>query len=80
MDLDLLRRWLDEYGRAWETRDRDAVGKIFAEDATYQETPFTAPMRRRSAIMDYWSHVPLTQENIHFNAVVANSDDVAIVH
>jgi len=65
----------------WETRDPEAAGKLFAQNATYQETPFAAPMRGRSAIVEYWSHVPRTQEEIHFTSeVVVNTDDVAFVH
>ena len=76
-----MKRWLDAYGRAWEVGDPEAVGSLFAEDARYQETPFTAPMRGRSAIMEYWSHIRRTQEKIHFNAkVLANTGNLAIIH
>jgi len=49
MTEQLLRSWLDTYGRAWETRDPEAVVALFTEDGTYQETPFVEPMRGRSA-------------------------------
>lgn len=58
--------WLEAYKKAWETRDPKAAGKLFTEDATYRETPFDNLMRGRTAIIEYWSDVPKSQENIHF--------------
>jgi ketosteroid isomerase-like protein len=81
MNLRSLQLWLDAYGRAWETRDPRAAGLLFTEDATYQETPFDKPMRGRSEIVEYWSHVPRTQEDIHFShETVTVTGDIAIVH
>ena len=82
MNRESVQGWLEGYGRAWESRDPEAVGKLFADDATYQETPFTQPMRGREAIQQYWSEVVATaQEQIRFGyevlAVVENS---AIAH
>jgi hypothetical protein len=53
--------------QAWEKRDSNAAGMLFTEDAAYQENPFDQPMRGRSAKIEYWTHVPRTQENIHFS-------------
>lgn len=82
MNRDELKRWLDAYGRAWETRDSDLVVTLFAEDATYQETPFVEPMRGRAAIHDYWElKVVHTQEQVKFgHAVLAAADDTGIAH
>jgi len=44
MTEEMVRSWLDAYGRAWETRDPEAVVRLFTEDGTYQETPFVEPM------------------------------------
>jgi len=43
--LEELDRWLDAYGRAWETHDPDATLACFAEDAVYQWGPFGATVR-----------------------------------
>ena len=82
MKSESLRTWLEAYGRAWETRDPEAVRRLFAEDATYQETPFTQPMRGPDAIQQYWSQVVATaQEHIRFGyEVLAVAEDSAIVH
>jgi len=77
-----LRAWLESYRLAWEARDPEAVGRLFAEDATYQETPFTRPMQGRGAIQQYWSDVvAAAQEQIRFGyEVLAAREDSAIVH
>jgi SnoaL-like domain len=58
--------WLDSYGQAWESRDPQAAANLFAEEGTYQVTPFVEPMRGRPAILAYWTHVAKTEQNIHF--------------
>jgi len=58
--------WLDAYGRAWETRDPKAAADLFAEDGAYQVTPFLEPMRGRPAILEYWTHVAQTEQDIRF--------------
>jgi hypothetical protein len=66
-----FRAWLEAYGRAWEGRDPGAAAGLFAEEATYQETPFDAPLRGRDAIRGYWAEVPRSQEAIRFGFDVA---------
>jgi hypothetical protein len=58
--------WLDSYGRAWEARNPQAAADLYAEDGTYQVTPFLEPMRGKPAILEYWTHVAQTQQNIQF--------------
>ena len=67
MDSEVFGRWLDAYGRAWETKDPEAAADLFVEDATYYETPFDQPMRGRAEIMEYWSGVPRSQDEIRFS-------------
>jgi nuclear transport factor 2 (NTF2) superfamily protein len=71
-----LERWLDAYGRAWETMDPDAAIALFTEDASYQETPYDDPMRGSDQIRAYWAGVPEAQRDIRFEheilAVVGN--------
>ncbi len=82
MTRDELKSWLDAYGRAWETRDPDLVVTLFAEDATYQETPFVEPMRGRPAILAYWSEkVAAWQEQCRFgHEILAVAEDTGIAH
>ncbi len=70
MDQETFKTWLDAYGRAWETRDAEAAADLFAEDATYRVSPFEEPMRARSAILEYWSNVARSQEQIRFGSEI----------
>jgi SnoaL-like protein len=74
MTEDMLRSWLDAYGRAWEARDPEAVIALFAEDGTYQETPFVEPMCGRPAIAAYWSRATGPHTNVHFEYEVLALD------
>jgi hypothetical protein len=66
MTLQAFDDWLDSYGHAWETRNAQAAAGLYAEDGTYQVTPFLEPMRGKQAILEYWAHVAHTQQNIQF--------------
>jgi hypothetical protein len=61
-----FKSWLEAYGRAWVGRNPQAAADLFAEDGTYQVTPFVEPMRGRPAIFEYWSNVARTQQDIQF--------------
>jgi hypothetical protein len=69
-----LERWLEAYGRAWETLDAKAAAELFTVDATYQETPFVASLKGRSAILEYWRHVARTQEKVRFRFEIVSCD------
>ena len=67
IDNDTLTRWLEAYGRAWETRDADLVATLFTGDASYQETPYAEPFRGRDGVHAYWSRVTADQRDIAFS-------------
>ena len=67
MTRETFSAWLGKYGRAWETRDAKAAAELYAEDGTYQVTPFVEPMRGRAAILDYWTNVARTEEQVQFS-------------
>jgi len=48
-------------------RDPAAATALYAENATYQVTPFDEPFRGRDAIYEYWDGVAKTQERIQFD-------------
>jgi len=66
MTLQGFDDWLDAYGRAWESRNPQAAADLYAEDGTYQVTPFLEPMRGKQAILKYWTHVAQTEQTIQF--------------
>jgi hypothetical protein len=79
IDLAAFKSWLDAYGRAWESRDPQAAAGLFAEEGTYQVTPFLEPMRGRKAIFEYWSHVAQTEEDIRFGyEILAVTPEISI--
>lgn len=83
MDRQSLQIWLQAYARAWMNRDAEAAVELYADDATYQEAPFSPPMRGREAILSYWKNVARTQEDIHVECrpiAVAGEDCFAHWH
>jgi hypothetical protein len=46
-DVVAFKSWLDAYGLAWENRNPEAAAELFAENGTYQVTPFLEPMCRK---------------------------------
>lgn len=66
MTRESFAAWLEAYGRAWEARDPAAAAHLYADEGTYQVTPFLEPMRGRAAILEYWKHVAQTEEDIRF--------------
>jgi hypothetical protein len=70
MELKSFRSWLEAYGAAWVARDPEASAALFEEDGTYQVTPFLEPIRGRRAILEYWTQVARTQEDISFGCEV----------
>lgn len=65
-DAATFKSWLDAYGQAWSKRDPEAAAALFAENGTYQVTPFLKPMCGRKAIFEYWTEVARTEENVEF--------------
>jgi uncharacterized protein (TIGR02246 family) len=57
MDRSAVQAWLDRYVDAWRSYDPDAIGALFAEDATYRYHPYDPEdevLRGRDAIVADW--------------------------
>ena len=67
MNRESFQRWLDSYGHAWIGRDPAAAAALYADDASYQVTPFSEPLHGRDAIYEYWEGVAKTEERIQFD-------------
>lgn len=79
MNRDSFDAWLDVYGKAWMNRNAEAAASLYAEDATYQVTPFDEPLKGRAAIYEYWRGVTTTEENIAFDyEILAVTDEMGI--
>ncbi len=51
---DSVRKWLQDYVRAWQSYDREAIGTLFSEEAGYRYNPYDEPVRGRKAIIENW--------------------------
>jgi ketosteroid isomerase-like protein len=49
-----VQAWLDDYVDAWRSYDRDAIGALFGDDASYAYYPYEEPLRGREAIVASW--------------------------
>jgi hypothetical protein len=79
MDRPSFESWLEAYGRAWRDRNPQAAANLFIEDGTYQVKPFVEAMCGRPAILEYWSQVARTQQDIQFGyEVLAVTAEVGI--
>jgi len=79
LDAADVERWLAAYGTAWESKNADAAAELFAENASYHETPYADPFRGREGISEYWARVTADQTDIDFQAeVVGVVDDIGI--
>jgi SnoaL-like domain len=60
-------KWMQGYLQAWETRDADAVVKLFTPGGVYQSIPGVASQTfvGRKAIHKYWFDVTRPQSMIH---------------
>ena len=50
--------WLDRYVAAWKSGDREAIGDLFSEDASYRYHPYDEPTVGRDAIVASWLEDP----------------------
>ena len=62
------RQLVDAFGAAWERGDVEAILAVFTPDATFVETPFSAPAKGIAAIRDYWKDIPSTQADVSFRS------------
>jgi ketosteroid isomerase-like protein len=69
-------KWLQDYRRAWETRDADMAACLFTRDIHYQEKPFDEAIVGRDAVRSYWKNATDQQEDIHFTV----KDSITVGH
>jgi len=54
MDHQIAQQWLDRYVAAWLSYDRDAIGSLFSDDASYRYHPWDEPVIGRDAVVASW--------------------------
>ena len=57
---------VEKFGKAWEVGKPDEIAELFTEDGVFSASPFEAPLRGRSAIVEYWKDIPREQAEIAF--------------
>lgn len=57
---------VEKFGKAWEVGKPDEIAELFTEDGVLCASPFEAPLRGRSAIVEYWKDIPREQAEIAF--------------
>jgi ketosteroid isomerase-like protein len=62
------RTIIDTFGKGWSKPDIDLLMSIFAPDAVFVETPFSASTRGSEAIRRWWLDVPFSQSEITFSS------------
>ena len=62
------RTIIDTFGKGWSKPDIDLLMSIFAPDAVFVETPFSASIRGSEAIRRWWLDVPFSQSEITFSS------------
>lgn len=70
MNIKSFTRWLEGYKNAWEKCDPEAAAGLFAEGASYHETPFAEPAVGKDAIQQYWSNATSFQTGVEFHSEV----------
>ena len=74
-----IHEFMQGYKAAWEGRDERRLCQLFADDATYHNTPFAA-QRGHDEIAKYWQRVKL-QEDVHLDyEVIAQTRSGGIAH
>ena len=66
IDRQTIHTWIEGYQRAWQTDDRQMIGRLFAEDARYFLTPFDDPWQGRAAIVERFRKEPEPTERWTF--------------
>jgi ketosteroid isomerase-like protein len=54
VNRDDVMRWVTGYERAWRDGDREAVVRLFTEDARYRPSPYEEPEVGHAAIQAFW--------------------------
>ena len=64
----LGRTLIDTFGKGWTHGAVDQMMSVYAPDAVFIETPFSAPLSGADAIRSYWAEMPYNQSEVTFTA------------
>jgi hypothetical protein len=69
-----IHAWMDGYVRAWRSNDPADIRPLFADDATYQMSPFASQVRGRDAIIADWQERSDEPDTWNFDYEVVCAD------
>jgi ketosteroid isomerase-like protein len=64
----LGRTLIDTFGKGWTHVAVDQMMSVYAPDAVFIETPFSAPLTGADAIRGYWAEMPYNQSEVTFTS------------
>jgi hypothetical protein len=64
----LGRILIDTFGNGWARGNVELLLSVFSPEATFVETPFSAPLRGTEAIRSYWIETPYHQSEATFSS------------
>ena len=64
----LGRTLIDTFGNGWARGNVELLMSVFAPDAVFLETPFSAPLAGIEAIRGYWIETPYHQSETAFTS------------
>lgn len=64
----LGRTLVDTFGKGWARGSVDLMMSVYAPEAVFVETPFSAPLTGADAIRGYWAEMPYNQSEVTFSA------------
>ena len=64
----LGRTLIDTFGQGWSRGNVELLLSVFAPDAAFIETPFSAPLRGTEAVRSYWIETPYYQSEATFSS------------
>jgi hypothetical protein len=70
-----FERWLDVFGRAWETNDPQDVGALVPESCEWHSGPFSEVFRDRQTLVDHWISTVNSQDDIKTSYEILSVED-----
>ncbi len=64
----LGRTLIDSFGTGWTRGSVDTMMLVFAPEAIFIETPFSAPLTGVHQIRGYWAEMPYNQSEVTFTS------------
>ena len=64
----LGRTLIDTFGEGWARGNVELLLSVFAPEAAFVETPFSAPLQGTEAIRSYWIETPYHQSEATFTS------------